>query len=93
MLLLIRNSSYRGIASCNRFNDNVRYLLIVLFLTSFIITLIVICDLATLYYVHFLCKKLIPHPLYDPTDFGSLSDLVGITTKEGLVVVISYIVS
>ena len=41
--------------------------------------------------VHSLCKKLIPHPLYDPTDFGSLSDLVGITTKEGLVVVTYYI--
>ncbi|XP_065898856.1 uncharacterized protein [Dysidea avara] len=27
--------------------------------------------------------KLIPHPLYDPTDFGSLSDLDGITRKEG----------
>ena len=39
-----------------------------------------------LLYVHSVWKKLIPHPLYDPTDFGSLSDLVGITTKEGSVV-------
>ena len=43
------------------------------------------CDF--MYILH-VWKKLIPHPLYDPTDFGSLSDLDGITRKEGLVVII-----
>ena len=27
--------------------------------------------------------RLIPHPLNDPTEFGSMADLYGISTKEG----------
>lgn len=27
--------------------------------------------------------RLIPHPLNDPTEFGSMSDLYGISDKEG----------
>ena len=36
-------------------------------------------------------QKLSLHPLNDPTEFGSLSDLFGISRKEGFVTVLSLL--
>ena len=47
----------------------------------------IIWGMVTLHYHHIYvwicCQVLVPHPLNDPTEFGSLGDLHGISRKEG----------
>ena len=53
----------------------------------YVICFSVLCVLIDLYSR---TQVLVPHPLNDPTEFGSLGDLHGISRKEGFVIICNY---